>query len=146
MSALAKLKLVASKRITAANPVQNRRNKLAAKITEQIALATARLEGRTYTSTKVRAVTDSETGERRLVEVTKRVKEWFWVNEAGKINLAIRYGAKTLELAKGKNAIELASEQEVLEALTAVRDAVLAGELDAQIEASSTALRKGFKQ
>lgn len=146
MSALAKLKLVASKRVTTANPVQNRRNKLAAKITEQIALATARLEGRTYASTKVRAVTDSETGERRLIEVAKRVKEWFWVNDSGKINLAIRYGAKTLELAKGKNAIELASEQEVVEALTAVREAVLAGELDAQIEATSIALRKGFKQ
>lgn len=146
MSALAKLKLVASKRVTTANPVQNRRNKLAAKITEQIALATARLEGRTYASTKVRAETDSETGERRLVEVAKRVKEWFWVNDSGKINLAIRYGAKTLELAKGKNAIELASEQEVVEALTAVREAVLAGELDAQIEATSIALRKGFKQ
>lgn len=146
MSALAKLKLVASKRVTTANPVHNRRNKLAAKITEQIALATARLEGRTYTGTKVRAVTDTETGERRLVEVAKRIKEWFWVNESGKINLAIRYGAKTLELAKGKNAIELASEQEVVEALTAVREAVLAGELDAQIEATSVALRKGFKQ
>lgn len=146
MSALAKLKLVASKRVTTANPVQNRRNKLAAKITEQIALATARLEGRTYTGTKVRAVTDTETGERRLVEVAKRIKEWFWINESGKINLAIRYGAKTLELAKGKNAIELASEQEVVEALTAVREAVLAGELDAQIEATSVALRKGFKQ
>lgn len=146
MSALAKLKLVASKRVTTANPVQNRRNKLVAKITEQIALATARVEGRTYASTKVRAVTDSETGERRLVEVAKRIKEWFWVNESGKINLAIRYGAKTLELAKGKNAIELASEQEVVEALTAVREAVLAGELDAQIEATSIALRKGFKQ
>jgi hypothetical protein len=146
MSALAKLKLVASKRETAANPAQHRRNKLAAKITEQIELATARAEGRVYAPTKKRTVVDSDTGLKRTVEVNKRVKEWFWTNTAGKVNLSIRYGAKTLELAKGKNAIELASEQELVEALSAVRDAVLAGELDAQIEASSTALRKGFKQ
>lgn len=146
MSALAKLKLVASKRQTAADPVQSRRNKLAAKIALQIALATARLEGRTHTGTKLRTVTDSVTGERRTVEVAKRFKEWFWVNEAGKVNVAIRYGAKTLELAKGKNAIELASEQELVDALTAVREAVLAGELDAAIASASEHLRAGFSK
>jgi hypothetical protein len=146
MSALAKLKLVASKRTTSANPVQQRRNKLAGKIAEQIQLATARAEGRVYAPTKLRSVVDAETGERRTVETVKRVKEWFWTNEAGKVNVSIRYGSKTLELAKGKNAIELANEQELLDTLMTVKDAVLAGELDAQIEASSKALRQGFKQ
>jgi hypothetical protein len=146
MSALAKLKLVASKRTTSANPVQQRRNKLAGKIAEQIQLATARAEGRVYAPTKLRSVVDAETGERRTVEAVKRVKEWFWTNEAGKVNVSIRYGSKTLELAKGKNAIELANEQELLDTLMTVKDAVLAGELDAQIEASSKALRQGFKQ
>ena len=146
MSALAKLKLVTSKRTTSANPVQQRRNKLAGKIAEQIQLATARAEGRVYAPTKLRSVVDAETGERRTVEAVKRVKEWFWTNEAGKVNVSIRYGSKTLELAKGKNAIELASAQELLDTLMTVKDAVLAGELDAQIEASSKALRQGFKQ
>ena len=146
MSALAKLKLIASKRTAAANPVQNRRNKLAAKITEQIALATARQEGRSYAATKLRTLTDAETGERRTVEVAKRVKEWFWTNEAGKTVVSIRYGAKTLELAKGKNAIELTNASELVTTLETVREAVIAGELDAQIEATSTALRAGFKQ
>ena len=146
MSALAKLKLVASKRTVAANPAQHRRNKLAAKIAEQIELATAKQEGRAYAPTKLRTVTDADTGLKRSVEVTKRVKEWFWTNEAGKTVLCIRYGAKTLELAKGKNAIELANASELVSTLETVREAVLAGELDAQIEATSTALRAGFKQ
>lgn len=146
MSALAKLKLVTSKRTTSANPVQQRRNKLAGKIAEQIQLATARAEGRVYAPTKLRSVVDAETGERRNVEAVKRVKEWFWTNEAGKVNVSIRYGSKTLELAKGKNAIELANAQELLDTLMTVKDAVLAGELDVQIEASSKALRQGFKQ
>mgnify|MGYP006928224982 CR=1 FL=1 len=146
MSALAKLKLIASKRTQATNPVQHRRNKLAVKIAEQIALATAQSEGRVYAPTKLRTVTDSATGERRTEQVLKRVKEWFWTSDTGKINLSIRYGAKTLELARGKNAIELANASELVTTLETVRDAVLAGELDAQIDASSTALRQGFKQ
>jgi hypothetical protein len=146
MSALAKLKLVASKRTADANPVQNRRNKLAEKIAEQIALATARQEGRTFAPTKMRTVTDKATGERRTIETVKRVKEWFWTNDANKVVVSIRYGAKTLELAKGKNAIELANAGELVTTLETVREAVVAGELDAQIEACSTALRAGFKQ
>ena len=78
------------------------------------------------------------------VEAVKRVKEWFWINDAGKINLAVRYGSKVLELAKGKNAIELASGEELIAALHALKAAALAGELDVQIEAASGALRAGF--
>ena len=78
------------------------------------------------------------------VEAVKRVKEWFWINDAGKINLAVRYGSKVLELAKGKNAIELTSGDELIAALHALKSAALAGELDTQIEAASGALRAGF--
>jgi len=35
---------------------------------------------------------------------------------------------------------------ELIDTLTTVKEAVFAGELDAQIEASSVSLRKGFKQ
>lgn len=44
------------------------------------------------------------------------------------------YGSKPLEFAKGKNAIELASEGEVADTLRKVRDAAELGELDALIE------------
>ena len=46
----------------------------------------------------------------------------------------MRYGSKTLEFAKGKNAIELASEAEVADVLAKVREAAEQGELDALIE------------
>jgi hypothetical protein len=46
----------------------------------------------------------------------------------------VRYGSKPLEFAKGKNAIELASEAEVADVLAKVRDAADLGELDALIE------------
>jgi len=46
----------------------------------------------------------------------------------------VRYGSKPLEFAKGKNAIELASEAEVADMLRKVREAAELGELDALIE------------
>ena len=52
----------------------------------------------------------------------------------GKVNLVVRYGSKPLEFAKGKNAIELASEAEVADTLRKLRDAVELGGLDAVIE------------
>ena len=46
----------------------------------------------------------------------------------------MRYGSKPLEFAKGKNAIELASEAEVADVLAKVREAAELAELDALIE------------
>ncbi len=58
--------------------------------------------------------------------------------------LAVRFGSKVLELAKGKNAVELSSGDELIAALHALKTAALAGELDVQIEAASGALRAGY--
>ena len=46
----------------------------------------------------------------------------------------MRYGSKPLEFAKGKSAIELASEAEVSDVLGKVHEAAEHGELDALIE------------
>ena len=144
MSTIAGLKLVASKKSRSLSPIQLRRNKLAAKIHEQWQLCTARQAGETYAPRRLRTITNPQTGERTTVETVKRVREWFWINEAGKLNLAVRYGSKVLELARGKNAIELGSGDELVAVLGKLKDAVLAGELDVRIEAASGALRAGF--
>ena len=144
MSTIAGLKLVASKKSRSLSPIQLRRNKLAAKIHEQWQLCTARQAGETYAPRRLRTITNPQTGERTTVETVKRVREWFWINEAGKLNWAVRYGSKVLELARGKNAIELATGDELVAVLGKLKDAVLAGELDVQIEAASGALRAGF--
>jgi hypothetical protein len=146
MSTLNSLKLVASKKNRSLSPVAHRRNKLAAKIHEQIELCEAQRSGGVYAPRRLRTVIDRHTGERKTIEAVKGVKEWFWISDTGKINLAVRYGSKVLELAKGKNAIELASGEELIAALQALKTATLAGELDAAIEAASGALRAGFKK
>jgi hypothetical protein len=145
MSVIAKLKLVASKRERNLSPTLVRRNKLAAKIEEQLQLATAQKEGRLYAPKRIKNVTNAE-GERVAVETTKRVKEWFWTTPANKINLSVRYGSKTLELSKGKNAIELTSGDELLATLSMLKEAVIAGELDDAITNASDNLRASFSK
>ncbi len=145
MSTLTALKLVASKRNRTLSPIVQRRNKLASKIHEQLELCEAQRKGELYAPKRLRTVKNKYTGERTTVEAVKRVKEWFWINEAGKLNLAVRYGSKVLTLnSKGANAIELTTGDELIAVLAKLKDAVLAGELDAQIEAASGALRAGF--
>jgi hypothetical protein len=143
MSVIAKLKLIASKRERNLSPFIVRRNKLALKLDEQLALCTAQKEGRLYAPKRIKTVTNAD-GERVSVETTKRVKEWFWTTSNGKINLAVRYGSKVLELSKGKNAIELSTGDELIATLSLLKDAVIAGELDDAITNASDKLRSGF--
>lgn len=144
MSALNSLKLVESRKNTRLSPIVQRRYKLVNKLHEQLELCEARRAGQSYAPKKIKTIKNPATGETATVEVVKRVKEWFWTNEAGKINLAIKYGSQVLTFAKGKNAIEVANAEDLIVALKTLKDAVLAGELDAQIEAASGALKAGF--
>jgi len=59
--------------------------------------------------------------------------------------LSIRYGTRILYLAKGKTAVELADNAQLAPTLEAIKSAVMAGELDAQIEIASEDLKSGFK-
>ena len=113
------------------------------KIEEQLQLATALKEGRLYAPKRLKTVTN-DAGERVAIETVKRVKEWFWTTPTNKINLSVRYGSKTLELAKGKNAIELGTQDELIETLAVLQQAVISGELDEAINLASDKLRAGF--
>ncbi|ABM04643.1 conserved hypothetical protein [Psychromonas ingrahamii 37] len=126
MTVLDTLNFVAFNPLQNNNPIAVRRRKLMAKIDEQIQLAT----NKDYTPTQHKWVTDGE-GKQTKVEVAKR---WWTASVDGKINLVVRYGSKPLEFAKGKNAIELASEAEVADTLRKVREAAELGELDVLIE------------
>ena len=144
MSFIAKLKLVASKRERNLSPVMLRRQKLASKIEEQLQLAQSLKNGTLFAPKRLKTITN-EAGERVVVEANKRVKEWFWTTANNKINLSVRYGSKTLELARGKNAIELGTQDELIETLALLQQVVIGGELDEQIAAASVSLRNGFK-
>ena len=143
MATLASLKLVTAKKPTQQPPVVHRRNKLSVKVVEQILLARAQNDGTVFAPTRTKTVTNTD-GNRVHITQPKRVKAWWFVAENGKCCIAIRYGSKVLELAKGKTAIEVASGAALIDALEAVNTAVIAGELDSQIEAASVQLRSAF--
>ena len=143
MSTLAVLKLSATKKSQSVTPAVQRRNKLCKKLWEQIQLAQAHLEGKEFTTTRFRTVTDQD-GLRRSVELPKRVRAWWWNGDNGKIALNVRYGAKVVELAKGKSTIEVAAQTDLIPTLELIKRAVEAGELDTQIETASNKLREGF--
>jgi len=146
MGTLTALKLVAAKRSNHIAPVQQRRNKMGKRLWEQIQLAKAQQDGTQFKVTKFRTTTDTVTGERKQVELAKRVKPWWFVADNGKTAIAVRYGARVLELAKGKYAVEVASADEIVATLELIKSAVEAGELDAQLEATAGNLRKGFSK
>jgi hypothetical protein len=147
MSTLNGLKLVVGKKQLNASPTIIRRNKLIKKLHEQLALCEAQREGKTYAPLRIKTYVNKATGERMSKEVAKRIKEWFWVsNENNKINLSVKYGAKTLVLNKKTkaNAIELASGDELIATLKALKIAVANGELDDAIAEVSEATRLAF--
>ena len=99
---------------------------------------------RCFCKTRLRTIKD-ENGLSTTISQTKRVRECWWTADNDKLCVTLRYGAKVIELAKGKNAVELASKADLITTLETLKEAVLAGELDAQIETASGAIRSKFK-
>ena len=147
MATLSTLKLVTSKKHISISPVLHLRNKIICKIQEQIDLCVAKKDGNVYAPKQLKTFTDKHTGERKTIESVKRVKEWFWINETGKINLAIKYGSKTLMLnKKGANAIEVSTGDELISTLKNIKLAIENGELDESISEVSNATKLAFKK
>ena len=130
MELLKTLKLTQYQRNTTRNPVLQRRIKLAAGISEQIQLA----ENPNYKQISVRTVAD-ENGELREVEVGKRVLRWWRVGADGTVELTVRYGSRALELAKGMDAVELTSADELVGVLEQFKAAAERGEMDDMVAA-----------
>jgi hypothetical protein len=143
MSTFSTLKLTAAQKPTQIAPVVVRRNKLAKRIWEQQELLKAQQAGTQFVATKFRTVKDAD-GMRKTVETSKRVKAWWFTGDNGKLAISVRYGSKVLELAKGKYAIEVGGEKDLVNVLEVVKTAVLGGELDAAIENAANKLRDGF--
>lgn len=145
MGFLTSLKLVTGQKGKTVSPIVTKRNKLITQIHQQIELCEAKRAGNTYAPKHLRTYTNKETGERMTVEAVKRVREWFWIADNGKINLAVKYGARTLPLnKKGANAIELSSGDELVETLNELKTATANGEFDDALFEISSLTQKGF--
>ena len=130
MELLKTLKLTRYQRNTTHNPALQRRIKLAAGITEQIKLA----ENPNCNSLNVQTVVDDSCG-MRTFEVGKQVLRWWHVGADGTVELALCYGSRILEPAKGMDAVELASTDELVPVLEQFKAAAERGEMDDMIAA-----------
>ncbi|MDA1023551.1 MAG: hypothetical protein O2817_09455 [Proteobacteria bacterium] len=145
MAYLNKLKLTDTKRERTIDPVMRRREKLLEKLGEQREAAAHAIEGKPYLPTKQAWVTDDDTGERKLIEKSKKVRQWFW-ESGGVWFFQIRYGAKGLELAKGKPTIEAGEKTKLLEIIDLCLNAVKDGELDGQLNEMAIKTRSKLRK
>jgi len=146
MSTLIKLKLVEAQKPTALPAIVVRRNKLSDKLWEQLQLARSQQNGEAFAPRRRKSIRNTETGERVMIDAPKRVRPWWFTAENGKVCFSVCYGSRVLEIARGKNAIEIANMDDLITVIEAVKSAVESGELDAEIEAASGSLKAGFKK
>jgi hypothetical protein len=143
---LSSLTIVQAKRQSLADPIVFRRMKLIRKLDEQINLANAFLNGTTFVVKRLKNIKNEQSGEIRSFEVVRNVRPMFFKATNNKLCVQVRYGSKVVELAKGKNAIQVDDEKTLVKVLETVRSAVFDGELDEQIAIASDAVKTRFKK
>ena len=144
---LSSLKLVNAKRKNYVDPIQFRRNKLNQKLMIQIEMAKAYSRGEQFTQKREKKVTDTDSGQTSFVEIQKRVKQWWFVNnETKKVAVQLFYGNKVVDFAKGKNAVEVANGDELIDVLLKLQEAVLERALDSQIEVAADSVKARFRR
>jgi hypothetical protein len=146
MSTLNTLKLVTAVKPQQMPEVVKRRYKLGNKLWEQIQLARSQFLNEPFSLTKMKTVKNIDTGISETIAVNKRIRPWWFNSDTGSLCFSIKYGTKTIELAKGKPSIEVTTKEELISTLELVKLAVEAGELDQQIDQASGALRSNFKK
>ena len=140
MTQLKSLTFAPLPRLSAADPVINRRNKLIVRLQQQIALA----QDPNFSLTRQKWIAD-ETGVKQLRSLPKKIRPWWRTDATGAVVLTVRYGAKPIEFEKGNAAIAVGKVEKLKPVLETVIAAVRAGELDGVLaQMSKTAvLTKG---
>ena len=129
---LSSLKVIARPEIAPKPPVLGKRMKLLDKLDQQLSLAECMIEGREFEAYKERSVKDPETGERKKIRRRYIVRPWFYDSNEH-YYFEIKVGLKTLELEKGKAAIDVGKKEDLPTVISTIIKAVESGELDAQI-------------
>jgi hypothetical protein len=131
MTVLAKLNIKAVQRTVYKSPTEQRRAKLLAAIEEQMRVLEATQSGGEYT-VRVKRWQKGEGGERLRVDADKRVRGWFFEQDAG-VYVQCKYGARTLPIAGKGNAVFVKDLKEVTAVFEAFYAACAAGEFDAAL-------------
>jgi len=114
------------------SPQELRRAKLLAAIAEQLKVAAAATAGTTYT-VKEQRWRRNAAGERVLMEVSRRVRAWFFKQDGG-VYVQCKYGARSLPISERGNAVFVREVGDVAAVLEAFSAACTAGEFDAALQ------------
>jgi hypothetical protein len=128
MTQLKSLTFAALPKLTAADPVIHRRNKLIVRLQQQIALA----QDPQFTLTRQKWIAD-EAGVKQLRSLPKKVRPWWRTDPTGAVVLTVRYGAKPIEFERGKAGINVGKKDKLIPTIETVIAAVEAGELDTML-------------
>ncbi|MFD2165181.1 DUF6641 family protein [Thalassotalea euphylliae] len=141
MSILKSLNLSARPEKTSENPILKRREKLLAKLDQQLAMAEAHVAGETFTAYREKWQKNPETGQQEKVRIPKNVAKWFFKRN-NQYFFEVRYANRALELSRNNHVIEVGEQGNLTTVIRTVIDATVAGELDPLLEKVSTNLSK----
>jgi len=144
MAILGNLKLVAASRMHRLSDTERRRLKLVDKLDDQLKCVEAATKSESYTKQK-KAWRTNDDGLEEQVTITRTIRPWWWQDIKGNLFVAIKYGTQPIELAKGKTAIQVSSLDELGKVMATIRQAVMAGELDLQLDQAGLKTASRFK-
>ena len=137
MIQLADVKLVSAVRPTFQDPVTLKRSKFISRVSEQLEIANLLMKGEQIPFTNVH--------ESVSLKRPRKASHWWWTDKDGKYLMAIKYGSKVIELAKGKSAVQAETLEQIIEVLKSLKQATSNGELDLHLTQASELIRKKFK-
>lgn len=126
------------------DPIRTRRRKLAEGLADQIKLLEALQRGDGYRKSRVSRRQDLETDEVVPSEVSRAVSPWWRIDDAGKVQFALRYGSTRLVVKDGKDTFVLNSLDDLRRLLPPLREEVLTGSLDAALASAAAGLQLRF--
>ena len=137
MIQLANVKLVTAVRPIFQDPVTLKRSKFISRVSEQLEIANLLLNGGQIPFTSFHDPVS--------LKRPRKVSPWWWTDKDGKYLMAIKYGSKVIELAKGKPAVQAETLDQIIEVLKCLKLATSNGELDLNLSQASELIRKKFK-
>ncbi len=137
MIQLADVKLVSAVRPTFQDPVALKRSKFISRVSEQLEIANNLMTGEQIPFTSFHDPVS--------LKRPRKVSPWWWIDKEGKYLMAIKYGSKVIELAKGKSAVQAETLEQIIEVLKSLKQATSNGELDVLLTQAGELIRKRFK-
>ena len=133
MGILSELKALSVVRPKSQPSIVIRRNKLIAKLHDQLQCVKAKIIGEEYVQTKYVTI-KKDNGERVELAKQRRLKPWWFITENGLLTFELKYGNRKIEIFKGKTGIEVSNLDELEKSLQLLKNAVAVGELDDSIK------------